>query len=74
MKFKIFVLLNVLYAFCLVASDAGTIMIKKGNVYVSSGSIFLGDVADLDSSALQDADKLKDVFIRKSALPGLRVR
>jgi flagella basal body P-ring formation protein FlgA len=73
MKFKIFVLLNVLYAFCLVASDAGTIMIKKGNVYVSSGSIFLGDVADLDSSALQDADKLKDVFIRKSALPGLRV-
>jgi flagella basal body P-ring formation protein FlgA len=73
MKLKLFVLLNVLFAFSVTAAGAGTVVVKKGNIYVSSDSISLGDVADIGNTAQRDADNLKGIFIRKSALPGCRV-
>jgi|GEM_PF-906027 flagella basal body P-ring formation protein FlgA len=72
MKFKIFVLLNILAAFCLRAADTAAVIIKQGDIYVSSDKIYLGDIADFRDTAAPDGEKLKSIYIKKSAVPGFK--
>ena len=73
MKFKIFVLLNIITAaFCLHAADTAAVVIKTGDVYVSSDKIYLGDIADFKGVTDKDGEKLKDIYIKKSAVPGFK--
>ncbi len=59
-------------AFCLRAADTAAVVIKQGDIYVSSDKIYLGDIADFRGATGQDVEKLKEIYIRKSAVPGFK--
>ncbi len=73
MKFKIFLILVLVFTAAGLHAQGAEVVLKSGDVYVSTGKIYLGDIADITNAAPKDLEKLRELYIKRAAVPGYKV-
>jgi len=73
MKFRFFVLFNLFFWIFCCGAAAVEVVLKGGELYASSGKIYLKDVADVINAPKSARDALNQIYVKRAAYPGKSV-